>query len=168
MFTEKALDWIGRLSRSMKIDVHYVADPSTFGAWREERGVNVPYPHTPGDYAIFLHEVGHVIFRDVARSKGWKEWQTEACASRWAIDAYETTVSERKQEGVARLARNLHGYLTWALARGEATADQIERRVPRELIAYPEDVFITTPARDASENGHRSWDDGPLMWGPAY
>lgn len=115
-------DHINRLLVEHRIAVDW-RDRTAPRSWRKSRRVRLERVRGASSYAIALHEIGHVVGRQVGR-----RLDLEAQAWRWAqANAIEWT------DGMARVAaRSIESYLGWCEIKPGAwvpPADHDSRRI---------------------------------------
>ena len=93
-----------------------------------KRHVTIPVPTSPSRAAVALHELGHCVMDRT----GLPDWRNESRASRWALLVWRSEGWPDYELAAFALGSRLHGYLRTALARGEATVEDIERHIPEE------------------------------------
>jgi hypothetical protein len=130
----------------------------------KDRHIEAVLPRSASDFAVFCHELGHVVMTDCDKADEPESWR-ELRASRFALEAikrlgYGSDVVERAGY---RLGRALAGYLQSDLEAGAVTRAEIAVRVPAELSAYIDRVGMRSdsalPAIDVSN-------PPVLFWGP--
>jgi hypothetical protein len=163
-FTDKCLDIADRLTKFWGVrHVDWTQGHRDPRAFFDTRTIRAPFPRTEGDFAIFLHEIGHFAFR--REGDRWPDWKLEARCSTWAQEAYETYLLPDPDAAAFRLGRYLHPHLEDAVRRGIATSEEIRSEVRGTLLPYSERLGL--------DNGHvprvdeeeiRSYLAGPAFW----
>lgn len=132
-------------------------------AWVERRAIECELPRTPGQFAVFCHELGHVLMGEQERQNGLvlPQWRREIRASRLALRLHRELGFRGYDEAAYRLGRHLHGYLAHATAAGEATPAEVRRLVEEdELLPYGSELGVAVELR--------SEDDLVAPEGPAF
>ena len=132
-------------------------------AWVQRREIECEIPRSPQGFAIFAHELGHILMGEQERKKGLElpQWRREIRASRLALRLYRELGLPGYAEAAYRLGRHLHGYLAHATATGEATPAEVRRLVEEdELLPYGSELGVAVELR--------SEDDLVAPEGPAF
>ena len=132
-------------------------------AWVERREIECELPRTPQTFAIFAHELGHVLMGEQERKKGLvlPQWRREIRASRLALRLYRELGFEGYDAAAFRLGRHLHGYLANATGSGQVTPAEVRRLVEEDaLLPYASELGVRVEAR--------SEDDLVAPGGPAF
>jgi hypothetical protein len=155
--TDTYLDAAMDLAEAWKVSVEWIERGSAFRsdylpednseASREKRLVRAVIPARATDFGVFCHELAHMIIDPVADEP--ESW-TELRATLGALDIFDRLGFPDRDQVTWRLGRALNGYLETDFREGKISKEEIERRLPEELLKEidVERFGIWRPLRD--------------------